>query len=1028
MLITAGNSDSEDDLTYMGQHSVAIDHGLYTSALPPDSSPQYGAISHDGKDLTSHILRLESIESESSRTSVSSMDDHDYDVRGTKSVFTSTQVMGCVNPGKKVSKARWTQQEDEKLRVLVEKYGMEDFQRISTFYNDRSDVQCLQRWQKVLSPELVKGPWTKEEDERVIELVKKYGPKKWSLISKHLKGRIGKQCRERWHNHLNPDIKKTAWTEDEDRVIFEAHKRLGNRWAEIAKLLHGRTDNAIKNHWNSTMKRKVENEGYLSDPCPPYLLEKLGFLANHPPLPRWENHHKQQQFMTGSLLTSVGSIRVCPNNTFNIQTSNDGYFTTKGSDYPQQATEEYKLIDLSHATSLSPFKDMNIIHISEQDRIKLTQMNHTNTTSKPVTPIKFTQMQRTGRTDIRFNGQSLAGLSKSTNSHGLIPITSPVATKYLSTPAILKRKRAKLNGDSQQSQSCEDYQSSTYGNMSQNEISSSDSGPTCTQIINSSSGSPPPLIPLNTINSPDLSQHQENNSNSRKELNFNEQLELPDDLLDYATDEDFIELTPTPRSNHHDHSDLMSQIPDLINMDDQSNNDDYYFHNQADNYGNTASPSGSLLERTLSTEDARTFAYPSMTDHAHSPGYNLPSLSLVKREQESYYPCSSSQPSFGQSYSSTYSETRFPSSSAHEVARSAPSSQAFVHPAFTQANHPASMGQTPMRNSLGYPVLPQIKALTTPIKPLPFSPSQFLNSSEMEPPMAPSLTSTPMKEDPIPAVPFRKYSYDAAGYLNKENYNSGNTPYLRKSIAESSPRTPTPFKNAMAAQVKKHGPIKMPDTPNSLEDLCEVIGSQDCNAEGSPRKRSRPIDHTKTERVRKVLVLDGDWMKGRTPNINCQVSVKQEIEENVHESLPPPTPALGSTESFLSQPYVSSDTSPFKLARQEQMRYSDSPVREDDTQPAFPRRRLISEADDSPHYYGYDAEDIMTSSLLSSCSSTTSLNAMKPSVMGQRRRVSDESLQLNAKWEVIACGRTDDQQSMTDAAKSYMRLIQPASS
>ena len=59
------------------------------------------------------------------------------------------------------------------------------------------------------------GPWTKEEDEKVIELVKKYGPKRWTLIAKQLKGRIGKQCRERWHNHLNPEIKKTAWTEEE---------------------------------------------------------------------------------------------------------------------------------------------------------------------------------------------------------------------------------------------------------------------------------------------------------------------------------------------------------------------------------------------------------------------------------------------------------------------------------------------------------------------------------------------------------------------------------------------------------------------------------------------------------------------------------------------------------------------------------------------------------------------------------------------------------------------------------------------
>ncbi|KAL7121282.1 hypothetical protein ACP275_02G173500 [Erythranthe tilingii] len=124
----------------------------------------------------------------------------------------------------------------------------------------RTDTQCLHRWGKVIKPDLVKGPWSKEEDDLLVELVGKLG-KKWREIEKHLPGRIGKQCRERWFNHLNPEINKAAWTKEEETVLIGVHAQYGNKWSEISKFLPGRTENSVKNHWNGSLKRKLDLNG-----------------------------------------------------------------------------------------------------------------------------------------------------------------------------------------------------------------------------------------------------------------------------------------------------------------------------------------------------------------------------------------------------------------------------------------------------------------------------------------------------------------------------------------------------------------------------------------------------------------------------------------------------------------------------------------------------------------------------------------------------------------------------------------------
>ncbi|KAE9584994.1 putative transcription factor MYB-HB-like family [Lupinus albus] len=98
-----------------------------------------------------------------------------------------------------------------------------------------------------------RGLWSPEEDDKLLKYVTTHGHKRLQ--------RCGKSCRLRWINYLRPDLKRGSFTDEEEQIIIDVHRILGNRWAQIAKHLPGRTDNEVKNFWNSCIKKKLISQG-----------------------------------------------------------------------------------------------------------------------------------------------------------------------------------------------------------------------------------------------------------------------------------------------------------------------------------------------------------------------------------------------------------------------------------------------------------------------------------------------------------------------------------------------------------------------------------------------------------------------------------------------------------------------------------------------------------------------------------------------------------------------------------------------
>ncbi|KAH0457163.1 hypothetical protein IEQ34_015070 [Dendrobium chrysotoxum] len=209
---------------------------------------------------------------------------------------------GCLRKGP------WLAEEDVVLMEYVKTYGPHDWSSIrSKGLLPRTGKSCRLRWVNKLKPNLKtllnarrperisameagcirKGPWLAEEDAVLMDYVKTYGPRDWSSIrSKGLLPRTGKSCRLRWVNKLKPNLKTGCkFSEEEEGIVIDMQSRIGNKWARIATLLPGRTDNDVKNFWSTRQKRLAR---LLNTPLPARSRRNQGKVPVNAEMPNFE--------------------------------------------------------------------------------------------------------------------------------------------------------------------------------------------------------------------------------------------------------------------------------------------------------------------------------------------------------------------------------------------------------------------------------------------------------------------------------------------------------------------------------------------------------------------------------------------------------------------------------------------------------------------------------------------------------------------------------------------------------------------
>lgn len=140
--------------------------------------------------------------------------------------------------------SRWTARENDQLRAAVQEHGERHWTAVAAHLEGRTTSQCMNRWHKSLHPTIHRGRWTSEEDTALLRAVQVLGTRNWAIVREQVQGRTDVQCRERWHNVLDPGLGRGIWTSEEDSRLRDAIQLHGSgHWSAVAACVRTRTDN-----------------------------------------------------------------------------------------------------------------------------------------------------------------------------------------------------------------------------------------------------------------------------------------------------------------------------------------------------------------------------------------------------------------------------------------------------------------------------------------------------------------------------------------------------------------------------------------------------------------------------------------------------------------------------------------------------------------------------------------------------------------------------------------------------------------